>query len=353
MEAGVNDKNGRRHDTSWRWYGFPTLVLAAFHLLGCSTTTETSYDGAFSVLIENDTITGSDNNYTNGMGFSWTTNEVGNYDSDGFIRKWTEFWSFLPFVDPGDSQTYASWTLGQEMHTPDDISDPNPPLGDQPYAGVLYVDSILHARKGRWGHAWSLRLGVVGPSSQADLVQKEFHELSGAQEPMGWDTQLPDEPIVNVSYTAGYLLTEGRLGTANWRIVPMGGISLGNYATALSAGLYTELGWNLSQALGTSTLRSGLDTALTAGAGPQEFSSLSLFAGFGGNAIAHYLPLDGTVFRDSRSVGSDSFVGAVTGGVSFRRGRFVASLSVSYSTDTFAGEREDVSFGALNLAWSY
>ena len=126
MGAAAGNSDDRRRGTSRRSYGVLALTLAALNLLGCSTTTGTSYDGAFSVLIENDTITGSDNNYTNGIGFSWTSNEVGHYDSDSFVRQWAEFWSFLPFVDPGESQTYASWTLGQEMHTPDDIADPTP-----------------------------------------------------------------------------------------------------------------------------------------------------------------------------------------------------------------------------------
>jgi hypothetical protein len=63
-------------------------------------------------------------------------------------------WAFLPFVSDEGYATYASWTLGQEMHTPDDIRNPIPPEDDQPYAGVLYVDSLLYARKERWTHVW-------------------------------------------------------------------------------------------------------------------------------------------------------------------------------------------------------
>ena len=77
------------------------------------------------------------------------------------------------------TRTYAAWTLAQEMHTPDDITNPNPPEDDQPYAGVLYVDSLLYARKERWTHVWQLKLGVVGPASQAEDVQRDFHDLVG------------------------------------------------------------------------------------------------------------------------------------------------------------------------------
>lgn len=243
------------------------------------------YQGVVSVVIENDFFTGSDNNYTNGIGFSWTSAEVKAYDSDSFVRQWTDFWSFLPVVGEEGSETYVSWTLGQEMHTPDDITDPNPPIDDQPYAGVLYLDSTLYTRRERWHHIWSLRLGVVGPSSGAESTQREFHKLIGADEPKGWDTQLPNEPIINVTYTVGYLLSHGKLGSASWRLVPIGSASLGNYVTSIGGGAYTEIGWNLPRALGLSTLRSGLNTALTAGAELQDSWSVSFFAGGAGMAL--------------------------------------------------------------------
>ena len=194
--------------------GFEVLMLAvvASGVAGCAAQSSASYDGAMTVTIENDTFTNSDNNYTNGIGATWVSNDLETYDSESFVRKWEKFWSFLPFVSDEGYQTYAAWSLAQEMHTPDDIEDPNPPEDDQPYAGILYVDSVLYARKERWAHAWELKLGVVGPASQAEEVQKKFHELISADEPLGWDTQLPNEPVINVSLTTAHLLGEGTSG---------------------------------------------------------------------------------------------------------------------------------------------
>jgi hypothetical protein len=130
------------------------------------------HDGALTLTIENDVFTGSDSNYTNGIALGWSTDDVATYGEGSFVRGWADFWDFLPFVLDDGYATYASWTLGQEMHAPDDITDPNPPLTDQPYAGVLYLDSILVSRGYRWEHRWDLRLGVVGPASQADDTQE-------------------------------------------------------------------------------------------------------------------------------------------------------------------------------------
>lgn len=94
-----------------------------------------AYDGALSFTVENDIFTGSDNNYTNGVALSWSTNGLSRYDESSFVSKWGRFWSFLPFVGGEGTETYAAWSLGQEMHTPDDITDPDPPLDDQPMRG--------------------------------------------------------------------------------------------------------------------------------------------------------------------------------------------------------------------------
>ena len=98
------------------------------------------------VTLDNDVFTSSDNNYTNGLGVSWVSAEIQRYDEDRFVRKWARFWSFLPFVSDDGYDTYESWSLVQEMDTPDDIKNPNPPANDQPYAGILYVDAVLYAK---------------------------------------------------------------------------------------------------------------------------------------------------------------------------------------------------------------
>lgn len=306
------------------------------------------------MTIENDTFTGSDNNYTNGVGLGWSTDEVGTYGEGSLVRCWADTWSFLPFVRDEGYLTYASWTIGQEMHTPHDISDPDPPATDQPYAGVLYIDSVLAARGHQWEHRWSLRLGVVGPASQADEAQAWFHDLTGADEPMGWDDQLPNEPILNVGYDAAYLLVQRDVGaSAEFRLVPVGGAAVGNYFTGGSLGLYGEFGWNLVDAFGISALRGGFDSATTIGVGPVKDWSISLFGSIGGTGVVHYLPLDGTVFEDSPSVDSEPFVGMVSAGLTLRLKRFVLGLARTYTTKAFETQNEDAEYGTLSLSWFF
>lgn len=302
--------------------------------------------------MDNDTITGSDNNYTNGVGFTWVSDDLDEYDEAKFVSRWGRFWEFLPFVGDEGYKSYAAWTLSHEMHTPSDIKLPDPPLDDQPYAGILAVDSILYARTERWTNAWELKLGVVGHASQADSLQINIHDLVNADTPRGWDHQLPNEAIINLGFTTAHLLAEGDAGeSAQWRLVPVGSVSLGTYFTGVGLGMYGEVGWNLVDALGGNALREGLSAASTVGVGPVNGWSVSFFAGFGGHAVAHYLPLDGTVFRDSRSVDSKPFVGDATIGVNVRKGTFVMSLATTFSTKAFDSQEKSAEFGTLSMSW--
>jgi hypothetical protein len=303
-------------------------VLLSLYAVGGLTPPAAAYEGSLTLTIENDTFTGSDNNYTNGVGISWVSADLGTYNDQSFVSKWGRLWSFLPFVHDGDYTTYAGWSLVQEMHTPDDINDPNPPEDDQPYAGILYVDSLLYAKTESWAHAWALKLGVVGPSSLAEDTQKWWHDVIGSDEPQGWDTQLPDEPVINLGYTVAHLAAAGHApGSAEWRIVPVGTLGLGTYFTGAGIGTYGEVGWNLVDAFGATALRTGLNAASTIGVGPLNGWSVALFGGIGGYGVIHYLPLDGTVFKDSRSVESEPFIGMASLGFSVRYRRFTLSYA--------------------------
>ena len=218
-------------------------------------------DLTFAITMENDIFTVSDNNYTNGAGISVQTGELSNDDDGDFLGDWVEFCSLLPALGDEEGHTYAAWTFGQEMYTPNDIRNSMPSPDDQPYAGILFLDSTLYARTQHYSHAWNLRLGIVGPAAHAEEVQTKFHEWIGADEPQGWHTQMPDEFILNVDYSlGGERLSADLGGRASCRLVPLGGASLGNYFTGVSAGMYRELGWNLSPSVGLLSIRRGMDS---------------------------------------------------------------------------------------------
>lgn len=141
--------------------------------------------------------------------------------------------------------------------------------------------------------------------------------------------------------------------TTQWRVVPVLNAGLGNYFTGVGLGVYGELGSNLVDALGGTALRQGFNAASTVGVGPVDRWSVSLSGGIVGYAVAHYLPLDGTVSKSSRSVDSEPFIGMATLGVTVRRRGWVFFAGRTAFTKTFATERQRAEFGTMSLSWHH
>ena len=57
------------------------LVLVSWGAGGCVTQSAATYDGAFTITVENDTLIGSDNNYTNVLVNAWVSCHRSSYDS--------------------------------------------------------------------------------------------------------------------------------------------------------------------------------------------------------------------------------------------------------------------------------
>lgn len=309
--------------------------------------------GAISVTIENDSFTGSDDAYSNGVGLTWTSREVSSLDRDNQARAWARAWSYLPGVSGPETERYVSLTLAQEIHTPDDITLESPPLDDRPYAGMLYLDSVVYRQSPGMNDAWTLRLGIVGPASHADDTQTWFHDVVDADEPRGWDHQLPNEVFFNVGYTATFAGPAGNVSErVSWRITPMLTAEAGTYATLVGAGAMFEFGYNMPEAAqAVSSLRSGLNAASVVGWREHERDlSVTGNIGVAGYSVARFLPLDGTYFRESRSVDYDRNVAVVSAGATVRYGDYSLNFNLAFSESSINGREDTVEFGALTLS---
>jgi hypothetical protein len=81
--------------------------------------------------------------------------------------------------------------------------------------------------------------------------------------------------------------------------------------------------------------------------------SVAFLGGVGGYGVAHWLPLDGTLFHDSRSVDSKPFIGTGTLGVAVRHRGLTLSLTRTFFTETFDTELTNTQFGTFNVSWYF
>ena len=310
--------------------------------------------GAVSLIWENDFFAGKDQNYTNGLTLGYLTPPIGSLSRGNWLRRYAELFHFLPEFGEEDREERIAFALVHTMFTPEDIEDPDPPLGEQPYAGVASLDQSFISRGDGEQHSYLLRLGWVGPRTSADDLQITVHEWIDSDEPLGWSTQLPNEGIVNFGYE--YRRQVGKVTSGSFSadaVVAIGG-HFGTYFTGGNAGLTGRLGWNLPDPIGGTSPQRGLQSEGFRAGDRGHGWRFGLHAGVEGFAIAHYLPLDGTVFRDSRSVDDRApWVGSARAGFDLGIGRFGLGFSYQVFTETFREEREQNEFGTIVFSWSF
>ncbi len=92
-----------------------------------------------------------------------------------------------------------SINLTQSGYTPENLSLVEIDSADRPYAGVLTLDYDMAARLPQRyvSYVTSLKLGISGPFSFVENMQKGIHELTGSTPPMGWANQIESSLIIS------------------------------------------------------------------------------------------------------------------------------------------------------------
>jgi lipid A 3-O-deacylase len=93
--------------------------------------------GTLRIEMDNDAIWDKDSNFTNGWSFQYHTVRYATWEetrAPAFI-KWVG--NHFPTLAADDSIVRYGQGIGQNMITPGDLTHPNPPEGDLPYAGTL------------------------------------------------------------------------------------------------------------------------------------------------------------------------------------------------------------------------
>lgn len=271
--------------------------------------------GSFSILFDNDFVTGNDNRYTNGVAFAWTSAAAETYRPKDFQRKIMNAFSFLPTVNAEGYCNYLQFVLRMDMYTASDITVPDPPPGDHPYAGVLYLDTSLLSASRLANHQLTLRLGLVGPASGASEIQRWVHEIIGSPIPQGWDTQLKNEPIVNLFYQySRRILRRAPPDRCGFDFSWNGGGGLGNYYIGANVGLLARAGYRLPDNYGSTPLLGGAE--LMAGIPPpRKRFQIYMFLSSQAFGVVRWLPTDGNTFVDSRSGDRDNWFFGLSGGI--------------------------------------
>lgn len=339
---------------------FIIILLTSRGVLADETKKPEDYK-TFTVYTENDIVAGTDLQYTNGIKLTWTSEDLSRYRENKNIPEWSyRIIEILPFINKPGYQKNVSFSIGQNIYTPDDQDQTDLIKDDRPYAGISYVSIGFTSKNTESMHTMEIIGGIVGPHSYAAKTQNAFHSWFGAEKSNGWDNQLKDEPILNLFFERKWRVLSSDLGSGYaCDLIPHAGFTVGNLLIAGAFGGQFRYGLNLPNDFGTLLIRPGSDTNAPVDDKDPRFSpeprrlGIHLFFGVDALWIGRNILLDGNTFKDSHSVDKRPFVGRFFAGfgILFRKVKF--TYSNVWVTKEFDTQKDGQQYGSITLSYSY
>lgn len=291
---------------------------------------------------DNDIFAGKDGGgYTNGIYLSWgQRNDEGEDLTKPPLMTLPLAWMLSD--DP--TYTYKLHTVGQAMVTPEDITKLVPDATDAPYAGLLFWRSTYVAVQNDFADQVGTLVGIVGPSSGAEEIQKWVHDIVGADQPNGWDYQLDDEFVWQLQRTAVWRFSTD--DASPFDAILLGDLAVGNLESLAGAGLFLRAGSGLARSYSTmSFLGSRVSTPVAVSEG------WYVYLGGTGNYVHNQILVDGAEFDSSASKNLEHYQYSLMGGITYAWKQ--ASICFSYQSDTEPNKSQTArkNFGAITLAW--
>ncbi len=315
--------------------------------------------GTLSLYVENDSVGGTDHNYTSGLKIGWSSPDLSKFSDTAVARPFLPALEALPAINGPAYQKNLVLALGQNIYTPDDTQAIQPIPTDRPYAGWLYMGVGLVWKTATVRNSVVFDIGVVGPWSLAKETQRLAHDVLQQDHPLGWDNQLHNELGVVGTYerTWRWPKHERRSGL-DWELLPHAGFALGNVATYANLGAELRFGLNLPDDFGSSAINTSavtstpVDGAMAAGR-PRADLGIHVFGRVDGRAVGHDIFIDGNTFGDSPSVGHQVFVADLSTGVAINYKDTSLAYAFVHRTREFPGQISAQIFGTISLNVTY
>ena len=327
------------------------VVIAAVAALAASPSpaAEVGERMTMHLRLDNDLFAGSDRGYTNGFQLSFTSPTVESFSDTVLPPSVRAVSRPLRWLQPRDFQANnVTVTFSQGMFTPDESAlNPPDPL-DRPYAGMLVAGIQYNGRDATTMRSTRLDVGIAGPAALAEQTQGVVHAALGADEFLGWDHQIDNEPVVRVLHQRlrkWDLRREPRMMDA---IVHYGG-SIGNLSSFASAGAELRFGRVLPDDFGTAPAPQGGSIAPSRTRGMYHRPSFHAFMGLDARYVAHDITLDGNTWSDSASVEREPLVADLALGFATYFGAWQITVARYFRTQEFETEQRDTTFGSITF----
>ncbi|QRV23480.1 lipid A deacylase LpxR family protein [Marinomonas foliarum] len=300
-----------------------------------------------SATLDNDFFVNEDNGYTNGLYVTfYDVNESGN-DSH-----WPDFWVKPLMWTMSDAPVKTSanvYSVGQTLNTAEDLTLANPPQGSFPYSAMISINNTYITTRDDHADRVSTTIGIVGPWALGKETQKAVHKVISAQDPKGWNTQLHNELVFELSRSRVWRSWVSEEDTMD--VLTGFDVSAGTLKSSTSTGIMFRYGRNLESSYATTLLAENRMSNPTA-----TDNGWFVYAGVKVGYTFNQIFTDGNTFRDSRSIDYDHNTSVLSTGVSYAWDDIAIAFAIN-SPFTINGDKQDreidrfTRYGTMTFAW--
>jgi lipid A 3-O-deacylase len=305
-------------------------------------------DQTFNLIVENDSfLDHSDEHYTSGLYLSRTSGELKSCE-------WCPALSSMMLAPGADAAYRYNYFFGQSIFTPSNISSKRLNPRERPFAGWLFAGARFHRESDHLLDTISATVGVIGPLSAADAVQRWWHSLSFVRgiEPNGWVNQLKNEPglVLSAHRIWRVPIPAISIGSVQTELLPTINGSVGNVFTYAAAGATFRIGTRLESDWGPARVEPALTGSDYINYGKLNDFGMNIYAGFEGRAVLRNITLDGNSFVDSPNVAKYPMVADLTVGAEMLMNWVSLRAGYTLRSKEFRTQRKADEFLSFNIA---
>ncbi|MBP1680049.1 MAG: lipid deacylase LpxR family protein [Proteobacteria bacterium] len=293
-----------------------------------------------SLVLENDAIVGQDHHYTNGIYYTWMSD------------KNTPFPDLLSFIDL--EQKNIAFSISHAIFTPEDKDLSTKNFNDLPYAGYIDLNFLAYKSSANFFHEVGINVGMVGPSAQADTLQKGFHTLIGHDKPNGWDNQLDDAFMYGISYNVGYKTDPLPIQDLSLDLTTNVKADLGNFYTGALVGATLRLSSTPMRTFSTTGNFIGANESLLLNYEPKKNLNWALSLGFFYNTFDTYYLIDEAIDQGYHLQKLDYMIGEKLSldlfYDTFKISFYLKSTDIEYKGSSSSNNEKT---GGISLVWKW
>ncbi|OOQ59301.1 lipid A deacylase LpxR family protein [Mucilaginibacter pedocola] len=285
-------------------------------------------------------------------------------DNDSFLAQGSDryytngiFAYFRKALDAGSNAKLANKVfgleVGQKLFNPQSAAIPSVNYLDRPFAGYLFAGASLNwLYKNESNLKLTARVGVIGPAAGGQGIQEFIHDTFGFYPPEGWEYQIRNTAVVNISAEYNALLARAEWIDISAAVYANGGTAF----VGAGAGPLIRLG-NFNQLFQSSSTQSTASKGKNTLLHEHEFF---FYYKPQANVVGYDATIQGSMFKDHPEAGTmevtrdiKHFIFSNEVGVNYVSGRFVYGLAAIFNSKDVQYQAKPHQWGSATLLYRF